>query len=219
MPTDTNNHELIDREASFRILADAAPFMIWLSGTDKLCYWFNKSWLQFTGHTLAQESGNGWSEGVHPDDLDRCLDIYNTFFDRRLPFRMKYRLLRHDGIYRWIDDVGAPRFNDQTQFEGYIGSCTDITELMQPEPVFDYDDVLEQMYYGKIVLTPKETQVLEYLSQGCTVAEIAQCLYISSHTVIHHKKSIFSKLGTSNALKTIAIAKKLNLIKSVNRPS
>jgi PAS domain S-box-containing protein len=108
---------------------DAAPVMIWVSGPDKLCIWFNQPWLAFTGRTMAQELGNGWAEGVHPDDLDRCLQIYVEHFDARQPFRMQYRLRRHDGAYRWIDDAGVPRFDDAGSFAGYIGSCTDIHAL------------------------------------------------------------------------------------------
>jgi PAS domain S-box-containing protein len=107
---------------------DAAPVMIWVSGTDKLCTWFNKPWLEFTGRTMAQEVGNGWAEGVHPDDLDRCLRIYVEHFDTRRRFRMQYRLRRHDGEYRWVDDIGMPRHATDGTFLGYIGSATDAHE-------------------------------------------------------------------------------------------
>ncbi|HRF97293.1 MAG TPA: PAS domain-containing protein, partial [Aggregatilineales bacterium] len=92
------------------------------SGLDKLCNFFNDVWLNFTGKTFEQEYGNGWAEGVHPDDFDRCLQIYTTSFDAREQFHMDYRLLRHDGEYRWILDHGVPRFGADGEFLGYIGS-------------------------------------------------------------------------------------------------
>ena len=120
-----------DAQASFQHLMDSAPVMIWVSGTDKLCAWFNKPWLEYTGRTLAQECGNGWTEGVHADDLGRCVDLYVSHFDRHVPFRMEYRLRRADGQYRWILDTGVPRFDPDGAFLGYIGSCIDIHAIRQ----------------------------------------------------------------------------------------
>jgi len=115
-----------DLDARFCKVMDAAPFMIWVSGRDKGCVWFNKPWLTFTGRRLAQEIGKGWSDGVHHDDFDRCLKVYSTHFDAHKDFRMQYRLRRHDGAYRWIDDTGIPRFAHNGSFLGYIGSCVDV---------------------------------------------------------------------------------------------
>ena len=119
---------LRESEARFRATADTAPVMIWMSSTYKLCTFFNKGWLDFTGRTLEQELGNGWAEGVHRDDLDRCLETYVTSFESRRPFTMEYRLRRRDGEYRWVLDSGGPRFASDDTFLGYIGSCIDITE-------------------------------------------------------------------------------------------
>jgi PAS domain S-box-containing protein len=113
-------------DARFCEVMDAAPVMIWVSGKDRGCVWFNKPWLTFSGRQIDQEIGNGWSEGVHHDDFDRCLKVYTTHFDARKDFRMQYRLRRHDGAYRWIDDTGIPRFARDGTFLGYIGSCIDI---------------------------------------------------------------------------------------------
>src|SRR5206468_2969779 len=94
---------------------------------------FNKTWLEFTGRTMEQEMGNGWTDGVHPDDFQSCLKTYVEAFDAREPFVMQYRLRRHDGEYRWISDSGVPRYDAQKNFAGYIGSCMDVTELINKE--------------------------------------------------------------------------------------
>jgi two-component system, cell cycle sensor histidine kinase and response regulator CckA len=123
--------ELRESEDRFRTIANAAPVLIWLAGPDKLCTFFNRGWLEFTGRSLEQELGDGWVSGLHPDDSQHSYEIYGSSFDARRPFQMEYRLRRHDGEYRWVLDKGVPRFSSQGVFEGYIGSCIDITDLKQ----------------------------------------------------------------------------------------
>ena len=124
---------LRENEARFRAMADTAPVMIWMSGADMLCTFFNKGWLDFTGRSVEQELGNGWAQGVHREDLDRCLKTYINSFDTRHSFTMEYRLRRRDGEYRWVLDNGGPRFASDGTFLGYIGSCVDISEHKQAE--------------------------------------------------------------------------------------
>jgi PAS domain S-box-containing protein len=125
--------ELRESEANYRTLADSGMALIWTSGTDKLCNYFNKIWLDFTGRTIDQELGNGWTEGVHPDDLDHCINIYTKSFVLREPFTLEYRLCRHDGEYRWLLDKGMPRHSSTGEFIGYIGHCLDITDRKKDE--------------------------------------------------------------------------------------
>lgn len=120
--------ELAESEKRFRLVASTAPVMIWMSGPDKLCNYFNQQWLDFTGRPVEAELGNGWNEGIHPDDLDKCMQTYVTAFDRLEPFTMEYRLRRNDGSYRWIMDTGVPRINTDGSLAGYIGSALDVTE-------------------------------------------------------------------------------------------
>ncbi len=124
---------LRESEQLFASAINTSPALVWMSGTDKLCYWFNQPWLRFTGRTMEQERGNGWTEGVHPDDFDRCLNVYTNAFDKREWFSMEYRLRRHDGKYRWILDEGNPRYDRDNKFIGYIGSCLDISDRIEAE--------------------------------------------------------------------------------------
>ena len=122
------NDALRESEERFRLMADSAPVMIWMSDLDKHCIYFNKRWLDFTGRTIEKELSEGWAENVHPEDLRRCIKKYSTAFDARRPFGMEYRLRRFDGEYRWIADFGTPRYEPNGAFCGYIGSCIDITD-------------------------------------------------------------------------------------------
>lgn len=115
----------------YRLIVESSPNMIWRAGTDALCHYFNATWLHFTGRTLEQEMGNGWAEGVHPDDLERCMKVYSQAFEARQPFEMDYRLLRYDQVYRWINDRGVPYHDDSGTFSGYIGSCMDVTDRVE----------------------------------------------------------------------------------------
>ena len=124
---------LAESELHFRTLANSGQALIWTSGLDKLCDYFNEPWLNFTGRALSQELGNGWTVGVHPDDMQRCQDIYVAAFDARESFSMEYRLRHKSGEYRWIVDKGSPRYDSQNEFLGYIGHGLDITERRQVE--------------------------------------------------------------------------------------
>ncbi len=127
------NRQVRESETRFRTVANAAPVMIWMAGTDKLCNFFNKGWLRFTGRTLEQEMGHGWTQGVHPDDLAACVKTYEESFEVRREFTMEYRLRKQNGDYAWILDTGTPRFMADGTFAGYVGSATDITALKQAQ--------------------------------------------------------------------------------------
>jgi len=124
---------LKESELHFRTLANSGQALIWTAGLDKLCDTFNEPWLRFTGRPLEKELGNGWTQGVHPDDFDRCLEVYVNAFDRREPFSMEYRLRHASGEYRWIVDQGTPRYDSNGDFAGYIGHCLDIHEIKTTE--------------------------------------------------------------------------------------
>ncbi len=120
-------------EERFRLMADSAPVLIWLSDADRLRTWFNKAWLDFTGRTMEQELGNGWSQAVHPDDFERCIATAASSLDSRATYSMEYRLRHHSGEYRWLLDNGIPLYGLNGQFTGYIGSCIDIHDRKQAE--------------------------------------------------------------------------------------
>ena len=131
-------------DAHYLHILDDFPLLVWCSGTDGMCDYFNNTWLAFTGRTLQQELGIGWAEGVHPEDLKRCLSTYINAFNERKPFEMEYRLRHADGDYRWVFDVGRPVFSLAGHFTGYIGSCLDLTERQRAEQAVRAAAVSEQ---------------------------------------------------------------------------
>ena len=117
-----------ESEQRFRLVANSAPVMIWMTGADKSCTYVNQPWLKFTGRSFKSQLGNGWTEVIHAEDIQGCLHTYEQSFHRREPFTMQYRVQRYNGDYRWILDTGVPMFNSDGLFVGYIGSAIDITE-------------------------------------------------------------------------------------------
>lgn len=120
---------LQESEERFRTMADTAPVLIWMTDVLKQCTYLNKAWLSFTGRSVEEEYGQGWLDGVHPQDRERLEVIYNTAFDARESFTMEYRLRRHDGVYRLLLVSGSPRFSANQEFLGYIGSCIDVEDF------------------------------------------------------------------------------------------
>src|SRR5262249_44706770 len=167
---------LRESERRFREMADSSPVMIWMTDTEKLCTYCNRGWLEFTGRTLEQELGNGWTEGIHPDDFVDCLNVYFSAFAKRAPFEMEYRLRRHDGAYRWVLDRGGPRHGPNGQFLGYIGSVIDLTERKQTQEALQtseelYREVVESQtdlvcrYRADTTLTFVNTACCKYFGQ------------------------------------------------------
>ena len=125
-----NEREATRRESEewFSLMANSAPVTIWMTDVDKECTYVNQAWLDFTGRPLEAALGKGWTDGMHPDDVERSWRTYAKAFDRHEPFQMEYRVRRHDGEFRWMIDTGVPRWKGDGSFAGYIGSAVDVTE-------------------------------------------------------------------------------------------
>lgn len=124
---------LRESEDRFRTMANSAPVLLWVAEADGTFSWFNNGWLEFTGRTMEQEIGNGWTAGIHPADVDRCREVYEDALTTRQPFEIEFRLRHHDGEYCWVVDRGAPRFDPDGTFVGFVGSCLDISDRKRHE--------------------------------------------------------------------------------------
>ncbi|MBP1760848.1 MAG: hypothetical protein H6Q64_390 [Firmicutes bacterium] len=158
----------------YKLIVENSPNMIWRAGMDAKCNYFNQTWLKFTGRSLEQEIGDGWAEGVHAEDYNRCIQIYLDSFAKRVSFEMDYRLKRSDGIYRWINDRGVPIFDDNENFAGYIGSCMDVTEKKEGEILKDqaYIDSLCKIYNRNFLETNIRFHFEKALRNGCNLSFI-----------------------------------------------
>jgi diguanylate cyclase (GGDEF)-like protein/PAS domain S-box-containing protein len=144
--------EAVHRRDYYLTILEDFPALIWRAGLDTHCNYFNRTWLEFTGRPLEMELGDGWTEGVHPDDFKGCVDTYLEAFAAQRPFSMEYRLRRYDGEYRWILDIGRPFFDPEGQFAGYIGSCFDITDKKLAE-----EQIRTLAYYDPLTSLPNRT--------------------------------------------------------------
>lgn len=117
--------------SEYKAIVDYTPNMLWRSGLDAKCNYFNETWLKFTGRKLEEEVGDGWAQGVHADDMEFCVKTYLNAFAKRESFEMEYRLKRHDDQWRWLNDRGTPFYDEKGHFAGFIGSCIDVTENIE----------------------------------------------------------------------------------------
>ena len=195
-------------EAYFRLLADAAPVMIWMSGPNALCTYFNRAWLELRGRALDEETGNGWTEGLHPDDRGSCFETYLKAFGTRQPFRMRCRLRRADSEYSWVEVAGVPRYEGGV-FAGFMGSAIDITD--RKRAFFTPDQQSVRLVFS---LTERERQVLVLIAQGKSTKETASQLGISYKTADSHRSRILEKLGVHETASMVRYAIRAGLIEA-----
>jgi PAS domain S-box-containing protein len=198
----------ISGEQRFRELLDASPVMVRMSGTDAMCIFVNRAWLEFRGRRLEEELGNGWTEGLHPDDRDLCLETYLKAFSARTAYRVQYRVQRAGGEYGWIEDSGTPLIED-TVFVGFMATAVDVTD--QRSRVFTPDRESVRMVFA---LTERERQVLVLVAGGKSTKEAAAHLGISYKTADSHRSRILEKLGVHETASMVRYAIRAGLIEA-----
>jgi PAS domain S-box-containing protein len=204
--------QLRESESRFRNMADSAPVLIWMADTTKQCTWFNEPWLRFTGRTMEQELGDGWAQGVHPDDLERCLSMYTSRFDAREPFEMEYRLRRHDGEYRWVSDHGIARYGESGEFLGYIGSCIDVTERRHAEDALKTIALLPSQNPFPVLRIDK-AGILLYMNPASSGLLQQLHLVVGNHVSADLTQQVQASLQTSQVTKKeVAINSRLYLV-------
>lgn len=194
-------------EQRFSALANASPAMIWMTGADALHSYFNPAWLEFRGRSLEDELGNGWTEGLHPDDHDLCLETYLKAFSARQRFRMQYRMRNSNREFCWVESCGAPMLNDAGDFIGFIGSISDISGHKGSYYTPDAESV--RLVF---TLTERERQVLVLIADGQSTKQAATNLGISYKTADSHRSRILEKLGVHETASMVRYAIRAGLV-------
>jgi len=193
-------------QAKFRILLDSSPLLIWMSGNDALRNYVNPAWLEYRGRRFEEELGNGWTEGVYPEDRDLCIGNYLRSFAARRAFRTEYRLLRVGGLHRWVEDAAVPIY-DGANFAGFMGTTVDIHD--RKRGAITPDDEAVRMVFS---LTERERQVLVLVASGKSTKETAAQLGISYKTADSHRSRILEKLGIHETASMVRYAIRSGLI-------
>jgi len=194
-------------DESFRRLADSSPMMIWMSGRDAFWTYCNRAWLEFRGRSMAEELGNGWTEGLHPDDRDVCVETYLKSFTAQQPYRFEYRLRRADGEYCWVEARGMPRLDAAGVFAGFNGAAVEIGAPRRAGLPPD-----EEAMRIVFTLTERERQVLVLVADGKSTRQAARQLGISYKTVESHRSRILEKLGVHETASMVRYAIRAGLI-------
>jgi PAS domain S-box-containing protein len=194
-------------DQQFRHLANSAPFPIWSSGTDAMRNFVNRAWVEFRGRNPQQEMGSGWTDGLHPDDRDLCIETYIKSFTSRQSFHLQYRLQRGDGTYTWVEDNGTPHHQEDGSFAGYLGTVIDITD--RKRGIFTPDEESVRLVFA---LTERERQVLVLIAEGKSTKEAAARLGISYKTADSHRSRILEKLGVHETASMVRYAIRAGLI-------
>jgi PAS domain S-box-containing protein len=195
-------------EAYFHDLVNAAPIMVWLSGTDAMCTFFNRAWLEFRGRAHQEEMGNGWTDGLHPDDRDLCVETYLKAFSARQPFRVQYRLQKSSGEFAWVEQTGTPLVAGG-MFTGFMGTAVDVSEGRRRS--FTPDEQSVRMVFA---LTERERQVLVLIADGKSTKEAAATLGISYKTADSHRSRILEKLGVHETASMVRYAIRAGLVQA-----
>jgi PAS domain S-box-containing protein len=194
-------------EQRFSALTNASPAMIWMAGPDALQSYFNPAWLEFRGRTLEEETGNGWTQGLHPDDYELCLETYLKAFSARQRFRMQYRIRASSGEFHWVESTGSPVLNEANDFVGFIGSVSDISGRKGSYYTPDAESV--RLVFS---LTERERQVLVLIADGKSTKEAATRLGISYKTADSHRSRILEKLGVHETASMVRYAIRAGLV-------
>jgi PAS domain S-box-containing protein len=196
-------------EQRFHDLLDTAPLMVWISGPDAMCNFFNRAWLEFRGRGMHEELGNGWAEGLHPDDRDLCLETYLKAFTARQAFRLEFRLQRASGEFSWVEGRGTPQVDEYGRFDGFVGTVADISGRRRQ--VFTPDEQSVRLVFA---LTERERQVLVLVAEGRSTREAATQLGISYKTADSHRSRILEKLGVHETASMVRYAIRAGLIEA-----
>jgi PAS domain S-box-containing protein len=193
----------------FRRFVDDAPVMIWTTDADARCDFANRALLEFCGRTLEQELGSGWTDALHPDDRDLCLEAWLKAFTARQSFRIQYRIERPDGSVAWVEDAGKPRFTADGSFAGFVGTLTDVSDRKR-----NLNPPDEQAMRMVFALTERERQVLVLIAEGKSTKEAAAQLGITYKTADSHRSRILEKLGVHETASMVRYAIRAGLIQA-----
>jgi PAS domain S-box-containing protein len=125
---------LRESEARLRGLADAMPQIVWAARPDGHVDYYNRRWYELTGAKETETGDASWLPVYHPDDRQRCLDLWYESVRTGKPFQIEHRLLLQEAdTYRWHLGRALPVRDGAGNIVRWYGACTDIDDQKKSE--------------------------------------------------------------------------------------
>ena len=134
--TDSKQAEekLRESELKLRQMTETIPEMLWSATPEGAIDYCNARVLHYTGFSAEEIMGNGWTQFLHPDDVDHTSRVWMSCVTTGAPYRVEVRTFHAaDRTYRWCVTSALPLLDQQGRILKWHGTVVDMHDWKQAQ--------------------------------------------------------------------------------------